>query len=68
MTTRVQSRAAEAQESLWQPDGAGWRGRIGVLTPHFDGVPESECWTMAPPGVSIFAARVPLVDARAFAR
>jgi maleate isomerase len=68
MTTRVQSRAAEARESLWQPDGAGWRGRIGVLTPHFDGVPESECWTLAPPGVAIYAARVPFVDARAFAQ
>jgi maleate isomerase len=72
MTTRVQSRAAEAQGRLWQPDGAGWRARIGVLTPHFDGVPESECWTMAPPGVAIYAARVlaqvPLVDARSFAQ
>ena len=68
MTTRVQPRAAEAQGSLWQPDGAGWRARIGVLTPHFDGVPESECWTMAPAGVSIYAARVPFVDARAFAQ
>jgi maleate isomerase len=68
MTARVQPRTAEAQGSLWPPDGAGWRARIGVLTPHFDGVPESECWTMAPPGVSIFTARVPLVDARAFAQ
>jgi maleate isomerase len=72
MTTRAQPRAAEARGSLWQPDGAGWRARIGVLAPHFDGVPESECWTMAPPGVSIYAARVPVdarvVDARAFAQ
>jgi len=68
MTTLVQPRSAEAQGSLWQPDGAGWRARIGVLTPHFDGVPESECWTMAPAGVSIHAARVPFVDARAFAQ
>ena len=68
MTTRVQPRPAEAQGSLWEPDGAGWRARIGVLTPHFDGVPESECWTMAPAGVSIYAARVPFVDARAFAQ
>ncbi len=21
---------------MWQPDGAGWRARIGVLTPEFD--------------------------------
>jgi maleate isomerase len=74
MTTLAQPRAAEARGCLWQPDGAGWRARIGVLTPHFDGVPESECWTMAPPGVAIYAARVPEehrgqdVDARAFAQ
>jgi hypothetical protein len=52
MTTLVRPRSAEAKGSLWEPDGAGWRARIGVLTPHFDGVPESECWTMAPAGVS----------------
>jgi maleate isomerase len=68
MTTLAQPRAAEARGSLWQPDGAGWRARIGMLTPHFDGVPESECWTMAPPGVAIYAARVPFVDACAFAQ
>jgi maleate isomerase len=68
MTTRMQPRAVEARGSLWQPDGAGWRARIGVLTPHFDGVPESECWTMAPAGVAIYAARVPFADARAFAQ
>src|ERR687884_425073 len=45
---------------MWQPDGAGWRARIGVLTPHLDPVPESEFQAMAPPGVSIHAARVPL--------
>jgi maleate isomerase len=45
---------------MWQPDGAGWRARIGVLTPHFDTVPESEFQAMAPEGVSIHAARVPL--------
>jgi maleate isomerase len=68
MTTRVQPQSAEAQVHLWQPDGAGWRARIGVLTPHVDGVPESECWTMAPAGVSIYAARVPYVNARTFAQ
>jgi maleate isomerase len=68
MTTRAQPRAAEARGSLWQPDGAGWRARIGVLTPHLDGVPESECWMMAPPGVAIYAARVPFEDARGFAQ
>src|SRR5262249_34443474 len=46
----------------WKPDGSGWRARIGVLTPDDDTVPESEFWTMAPDGVSVHAARVPLVD------
>lgn len=45
---------------MWQPDGAGWRARIGVLTPHLDTVPESEFQALAPEGVSIHAARVPL--------
>src|SRR5262245_38232895 len=47
-----------AHSSRWQPDGAGLLGRIGVLTPDFDPVPESEMSAMAPPGVSIHAARV----------
>ncbi len=45
---------------MWQPDGAGSRARIGVLTPHLDPVPESEFQALAPEGVSIHAARVPL--------
>ncbi len=45
---------------MWQPDGAGSRARIGVLTPHLDPVPESEFQALAPDGVSIHAARVPL--------
>jgi maleate isomerase len=45
---------------MWQPDGAGWRARIGVLTPHADPVPESEFEAMAPSGLSIHGARVPL--------
>lgn len=45
---------------MWQPDGWGWRGRIGVLTPHADIGPESEFRAMAPEGVSIHAGRVPL--------
>lgn len=44
---------------MWQPDGWG-RTRIGVLTPHADVNPESEFWAMAPEGISIHAARVPL--------
>jgi len=46
--------------SQWMPDGSATRARIGVLTPHFDAVPESEFQALAPDGVSIHAARVPL--------
>ena len=42
------------------PDGAGTRARIGVLTPHMDAVPESEFQALAPDGVSIHSARLPL--------
>jgi maleate isomerase len=45
---------------VWNPDGRGSRAKIGVLTPHLDPVPESEFTTLAPVGVSIHAARVPL--------
>ena len=45
---------------MWQADGWGWRARLGVLTPHADIGPESEFHAMAPEGVSIHAARVPL--------
>ena len=61
------TKIAGADRNAWQPDGSGWRARIGVLTPHFDPVPESEFWTMAPEGVSVHAARVLLVDTRTFA-
>jgi maleate isomerase len=50
----------------WKPDGAGWRTRIGVLTPDDDTVPESEFWTMAPDGVSVHAARVSFGDLRTY--
>lgn len=54
--------------SQWQPDGVGSLARIGVLTPDFDPVPESEMWAMAPNGVSIHASRVTWNrDARSFA-
>ena len=46
--------------AMWQPDGWGWRARIGVLTPHADIGPEAEFQAMAPDGVSIHATRVPL--------
>jgi maleate isomerase len=42
----------------WQSDGVGSFARIGVLTPAFDPVPESEMWAMAPRGVSLHASRV----------
>jgi maleate isomerase len=45
---------------MWQPDGWGWRARIGLLTPHADIGPEAEFQAMAPRRVSIHAARVPL--------
>src|SRR4051794_1888276 len=35
----------------------GWRTRIGVLVTHKDAVPECEFWGMAPPGVTVHAAR-----------
>jgi maleate isomerase len=50
----------------WQPDGLGFRARIGLLTPDDDAVPESEFWTMAPDGVSVHAARVPIADIRKY--
>jgi maleate isomerase len=49
---------AASENSPWQPDGVGSLARIGVLTPDFDPVPESEMWAMAPRGVSIHASRV----------
>jgi maleate isomerase len=56
------------ERSPWKPDGAGSLARIGVLTPDFDPVPESEMWAMAPQGVSIHTSRVPWNrDPRAFA-
>jgi maleate isomerase len=50
--------ASAAQEPGWQPDGRGARARLGVLTPDFDPVPESEIAAIAPPGVSVHASRV----------
>ena len=53
------------EETVWRSDGAGRQARIGLLVPHIDLVPESEFQAMAPDGVSIHAARVPIgiVDA-----
>jgi maleate isomerase len=52
------AKLAASERSSWQPDGAGSLARIGVLTPDFDPVPESELWAMAPHGVSIHGSRV----------
>lgn len=53
--------------AAWQQDGSGWRARIGVITPDYDPVPESEFWTLAPEGVSVHAARAVIGDPRTFA-
>jgi maleate isomerase len=60
------ARILSPSRRAWVPDGSGWRARIGVLTPADDAVPESEFWTMAPDGVSVHAARVPLGDLRTY--
>jgi maleate isomerase len=44
----------------FRPDGAGVRARVGLLTPHFDPVPETEIRVMLPQGVSLHVARAPL--------
>ena len=50
---------------MWQPDGWGFRARLGILVPHAAIGSESELAAMAPAGVSIHAARVPLGVMRA---
>ena len=45
---------------MWQPDGWGFRARLGLLVTHAGVGPESELKAMAPDGVSVHAARVPL--------
>ena len=63
----VIAETAGSDRKSWQPDGLGYRARIGLLTPNDDAVPESEFWTLAPEGVSVHVARVLLVDPRTFA-
>jgi maleate isomerase len=36
----------------------GWRGRIGLLVPAINTTMETEFWRIAPPGVSVHAARI----------
>jgi maleate isomerase len=68
VASTVPSRSLHGQNAQWERDGVGTVGRLGVLTPDFDPVPESELWAMAPAGVSIHAARVAWKgDARTFA-
>jgi maleate isomerase len=52
-------RGSTQPNSRWQPDGVGSRARIGVLTPDFDPVPESEITAMAPRGISVHSSRIP---------
>ena len=58
VSTELQLSARASRSGRWQPDGAGVLARIGVLTPDFDPVPESEMSAMAPKGVSIHGSRV----------
>jgi maleate isomerase len=57
-------RRLRVQDGRWEFDGAGTVARLGVLTPDFDPVPESELWAMAPHGISVHAARVPRTGGR----
>ena len=57
--SKMRRAAPVVQQGSWPYDGAGSIARLGVLTPDFDPVPESELWAMAPSGVSIHASRVP---------
>ena len=43
---------------MTQKDNWGWRARIGIFIVGNEAVPEAEWWAMAPPNVSIHAARV----------
>lgn len=50
---------------MWQPDGWGFRARLGLLVPHAAIGSESELAAMVPAGVSVHATRVPLRVMRA---
>ena len=43
---------------MTQRDNWGWRARIGMFIVGNEAVPEAEWWAMAPPDVSVHAARV----------
>jgi hypothetical protein len=44
--------------TTWQPDGSGWRARIGVLTHDDSAISESELWTMARWGIPPHVPRI----------
>jgi maleate isomerase len=50
-----------------QPDGHGWRARLGLLTHDDSAISESELWTMAPDGVSLHTSRIFFADLATFA-
>ena len=50
---------------MWQPDGWGFRARLGILVPHAAIGSESELAAMIPDGVSVHATRIPLGVMRA---
>jgi maleate isomerase len=50
---------------MWQSDGWAFRARLGVIVAHAAIGTESELAAMAPAGVSVHAARVPLAAMRA---
>jgi maleate isomerase len=53
-----ETRLSAQQGPRWQSDGLGSRARVGVLTPDFDPVPETEIAAMAPPGISVHSSRI----------
>src|SRR5262245_56637347 len=57
-TPVLTSTSESIEETNWHRDVTGSVARIGVLTPDFDPVPESELWAMAPLGISLHASRV----------
>jgi maleate isomerase len=56
--TRAQQPPPKERVIVFRPDNWGWRARFGVLIVANEPVPEAEWWAMAPPGVSVHAARV----------
>jgi len=54
------ARRPDDPADTFQPDGWGWRARIGLIAPDADFVPDAELSAMAPEGVSVHATRVHL--------